>query len=184
MTALTEEQQAAAQQFVDLALEALKDERGVHAETAVAGIARMAGTFLFRSFAFPLPSLQPGQAELSDVANEQGPKLMQILGGVLAHIGGELDASRLGVNRDPAHQPQLDFLSTQKRLEPPFSKTMQAFHLSCVQAAESAAMATAFLIKRCVPLLDPNIAFNIALYGFVEGSKTAPAPITPGSDAA
>ena len=177
MASPTKEQQDAAQQFVGLAIEAFKNERGVHAETAIAGVARMAGTFLFRSFAFPLASVQPGQAVLSDVANEQGPKLIQALGGMLAHIGVTLDRSKLGVNKDPEHRPLLDFLATQKRLEPLFSRAMQALGLSYLQAAESAAIATAMLIKQCVPVLDPNVAFGIAAYGFVEGSKTAPDPV-------
>jgi hypothetical protein len=80
MASPTKEQQDAAQQFVGLAIEAFKGERGVHAETAIAGVARMAGTFLFRSFAFPLASAQLGQAVLSEAANEQGPKLIQALG--------------------------------------------------------------------------------------------------------
>jgi hypothetical protein len=173
----TKEQQDAAQQFVGLAIEAFKNERGVHAETAIAGVARMAGTFLFRSFAFPPSSVQPGQAVLSDAANEQGPKLIQALGNVLAHIGVVLDKSKLGVNKDPEHRPMLDFLATQKRLEPLFSRAMQAPGLSYLQAAESAAIATAILIKQCAPVLDPNLAFGIAAYGFVEGSKTAPDPV-------
>ncbi|HJR12676.1 MAG TPA: hypothetical protein VJ833_02110 [Rhodanobacteraceae bacterium] len=177
MASPTKEQQDAAQQFVGLAIEALKNERGVHAETAIAGVARMAGTFLFRSFAFPLASVHPGQAVLSEAANEQGPKLIQALGNVLAHIGVVLDKSKLGVNKDPEHRPMLDFLATQKRLEPLFSRVMQALGLSCPQAAESAAIATAILIKQCVPVLDPNLAFGIAAYGFVEGSKTAPDPV-------
>lgn len=177
MALLTKEQQDAAQKFVGLAIEAFKSETGVHAETTIAGTARMAGTFLFRSFAFPIVSIQPGQAVLSDAANEQGPKLIQALGNVLAHIGVELDKSKLGANRDPEHQPLADFLATQKRLEPGFSQAMQALGLSYVQAAESAAIATAILIKQCIPVLDPNVAFGIAAYGFVEGSKTAPDPV-------
>jgi hypothetical protein len=95
----------------------------------------------------------------------------------MAHIGVALDKSKLGVNKDPEHRPMLDFLSTQKRLEPLFSRTMQALGLSYPQAAESATIATAILIKQCVPVLDPNLAFGIAAYGFVEGSKTAPDPV-------
>lgn len=177
MASPSKEQQEAAQQFVDLAISALKNDKGVHAETAIAATARMAGTFLFRSFAFPLPSVTPGQAVFSDAANEQGPKLLQILGSVLAHIGIKLDSSKLGTNQDPDHRPQLDFLSTQKPLEPVFSRTMAALNLSYVEAAESAAIATAALIEKCLSVLDPHIAFGIAAYGFVEGSKTAPDPV-------
>lgn len=183
MASPTKELQDAAQQFVGLAIEAFNSERGVHAETAIAGTARMAGTYLFRSFGFPLASVEPGQAVLSDAANEQGPKLIQALGSVLAHIGVSLDKSKLGVNKNSEHQPLLDFLATQKRLEPGFSQVIQALDLSHLQAAESAAIATAILIKQCIPVLDPHLAFGIAAYGFVEGSKTAPDPVVIASNA-
>lgn len=180
----TQEQQDVARQFVGLAIEALTFEGRVHAETAIAGTARMAGTFLFRSFGFPLDSVQPGQAVLSDAANEQGPRLVQVLGHALAHLGVVLDKAKLGTGSGPEHRPQLDFLATQKRLEPGFLRAMEASGLSYVQAAESAAIATAIVIKQCVPVLDPNLAFGMAVYGFVEGSKTAPCPVVLARDAA
>lgn len=177
MAAPTKEQHQAAQQFVDQVIAALKNDRGVHAETTIAATARMAGTFLFRSFAFPLSSAAPGQAVFSDAANEQGPKLVQILGSVLAYLGVNLDQSKLGEKQTPEHQPHLEFLVTQRLLEPLFSRTKDALGLSYVAAAESATVATALLIQKCVPVLDPNVAFGIAAYGFVEGSKTAPDPV-------
>ena len=91
MTSLKQEQISAAQELVNKTIDLLKTDRGVHVETAVAGTARMAGTFLFRSFNFPINSIQPGQAVLSDQANEQGPRLIQVLGGMLSHIGVSLD---------------------------------------------------------------------------------------------
>lgn len=48
--------------------------------------------------------------------------------------------------------------------------------LTPAQAAESAALAVAIIIKLCVEVLDPTTAFGIAAYGFVEGRKTAPEP--------
>lgn len=110
MAAPTKEQHQAAQQFVDQVIAALKNDRGVHAETTIAATARMAGTFLFRSFAFPLSSVAPGQAVFSDAANEQGPKLVQILGSVLAYLGVNLDQSKLGEKQTPEHSHTLSSL--------------------------------------------------------------------------
>ena len=84
-----------AQDFANATIEALNTEQGIHAETAVAGAARMAGTFLFRSFGFPLQDIQPGQVVLSDQANAQGPVLLEILGSVLSQIGIVLDEEEL-----------------------------------------------------------------------------------------
>jgi hypothetical protein len=74
MSSLSQQQKAAAETFVRVVIDALKTDKGVHAETAVAAMARMAGTFLFRSFAFPPSDITPGQAVLSDMANDQGPR--------------------------------------------------------------------------------------------------------------
>jgi hypothetical protein len=178
MGSLSQQQIDAAQEFAGTTIEILKTERGVHAETAIAGTARMAGTFLFRSFNFPLENVKPGQPVLSEAANEQGPELIQILGGVLEHIGVKLDKSQFGQAPNPEHQPLLNFLETQKQLEPKYAGTAKRLGLSLQEAAQSAAVACALLIQQSAEILDPNVAFGIAVYGFIEGSKTAPEPVT------
>ncbi len=177
MAQLSQPQVDAAQEFVAKAIELLNTDQGVHAETIIAASARMAGTFLFRSFAFPLPGVAPGQAVLSERANEQGPQLIAILGGVLTQVGIALDSARLHSQVPQAHQPLRDFLDTQRMFEEPFTSIMQRQGLSYQGAALAAAVATALLIGQCATVLDPHIAFAVAAYGFVEGSKTAPDPV-------
>ncbi len=177
MAQLSQPQVDAAQEFVTRAIDLLKTDQGVQAETIIAASARMAGTFLFRSFAFPLTGVAPGQAVLSEVANEQGPQLIAILGGVLTHVGIALDGARLNGQVPQGHQPLLGFLDTQRILEEPFTSIMRRQGLSYQDAAEAAAVATALLIHQCATVLDPHISFAVAAYGFVEGSKTAPDPV-------
>lgn len=177
MASLTQEQIEAANEFADSIVDALSTERGVHAETAVAAAARMAGTFLFRSFDFSMSNVQPGQVVLSEQANEHGPALIQILGGVLAHIGIDLNKDALGKPPGPEHQPNLEFLETQRRLEPVYRAIATRHGLAPRAAAEAGAVAAALLIGRCAQVLDPGVAFGIAVYGFIEGSKTAPDPV-------
>lgn len=174
-----EDQIKVAQELVAAAIDALKDERGVHAETAIAGTARMAGTFLFRSFGFPLDDAKPGQPVLSEEANNKGPRLMNILGGVLDQMGIAVDSARVAQETPPDHRPRLDFLQTQRSLEPKFAAIVERSDLSLMEASDAAAIATALLITQCKEILDPTIAFGIALYGFVEGTKTFPAPYKP-----
>ena len=178
MSEISETQMDAAEKFSAAAIQLLQDERGVHAETAIAATARMAGTFLFRSFNFPLDDATPGQPVLSEQANEQGPRLMQILGGVLEQMGIVVDQTVISQPTDPEHEPLLGFLETQQKLEPEFSAIMDSFGLSLGEAAEAVAIATAMLIRQCTEVLDPSVAFGIALYGFVEGTKTYPAPLS------
>lgn len=177
MTAITQPQIDAAQAFGNAVIAALQTERGVHAETAIAAAARMAGTFLFRSFGFDLKGIAPGQAVLSEAANTAGPGLIRVLSGALAEIGIALDEQKLGAGQLDANRPALDFLATQARLEPRFAAIRAQHGLSLTEAADAAAIATAFLIHQCARVLDPSAAFGVAVYGFIEGTKTAPGPV-------
>jgi hypothetical protein len=174
---LSKQQIHAAQEFVHTTADALSTNQGVHAETAVAGLARMAGTFLFRSFGFPLSEIQPGQVVLSEVANEKGPVLIDILGSALTQIGVALDEGKLGDESSAKSQPNQSFLETQRLLEPRFIAIQKRYGLAQQEAAEACAVATALLIQDCSQVLDPNDAFNLAIYGFIEGAKTAPDPV-------
>lgn len=176
MNSITQPQIDAAQAFGNAVIAALQTGRGVHAETAVAAAARMAGTFLFRSFGFDLATIAPGQVVLSEEANAAGPGLIRVLAGALAEIGIVLDEQRLGASQLPANRPTLDFLATQARLEPQFAAIRAEHGLSLTEAADAAAIATAFLIHQCARVLDPSAAFGVAVYGFIEGTKTAPGP--------
>jgi hypothetical protein len=174
MASLSPQQIEAAQDFAVTTIAALKTAKGVHAETAVAAAARMAGTFLFRSFNFPAEGVEAGQAVLSDQANEQGPRLVQIAGGVLTELGVVLDDKPVQKGPKDKKRPARDFLETQRKLEPRFAEIAQRLGLSLREAADSAAVATALVIREMAKVLDPNVAFGIAVYGFVEGAKTAP----------
>ena len=165
----------AAREFVNIAIEELSDERGVHAETVIAGVARMAGTFLFRSFGFQLKDAKPGQAVLSEQANEQGPRLVNIAATVLTDAGVELDPNSVSDDSTKGHEPLFDFLITQQRLEPKFDNVRNKLGLSLPQAADAGALASAMLIHQTSQVLDSNVAFEIAVYSFIEGSKTIPA---------
>ncbi len=176
MAALTQQQIAAAEQFADATLDELETADGIHPETAVAAAAGMAGSFLLRSFGFELGHLAPGTAVLSDEANEHGPRLLQILGGVLAHGSVELDREILSRGPDPDRQPRGDFLAGQTALEAAFFAIAARHRLSLREAAEAAAAAAGFLIQQFAEELDPSLAFGIAVVGFIEGAKTAPGP--------
>ena len=179
MAALTQQQIAAAEAFADATLDELETPEGIDPETAVAAIAGMAGSFLLRSFGFELSHLAPGTAVASDEANEQGPRLVQILGGVLAHAGVALDPEILGRGLDPDRLSRLEFLAGQTTLEAAFVAVGARYRLSPREAAEAAAAATAFLIQQFSEELAPSLAFGIAVYGFIEGAKTVPGPAAP-----
>ena len=169
-------QRAAADEIVSAITAALRSDRGVHAETAIAAAARLGGTFLFRSFGFEPTGAKPGSPVLSDAANERGPLLMQTLAAEIAELG--VDASRMNAGDIPdAHHPQLSVTETQARIEAALRSVADKHALSDEHAAHACALAAARLIKMCTGVLDPRVGFALAVYGFVEGSKTMPIPL-------
>jgi len=177
MINLSKQQTDAAQEFATATIETFKLPNGVHPGTVVAATARMAGTYLFRSFGLELPGVQPGQPVLSNEANEQWPLLTQITGDCLVRIGIKIDNAQAGKEVHPKDKPMLEFLETQKKLESIYKPIKERYSFSYQEAAYSVAVGTALMILHAAKFLDPNDAFNIAVYGFVKGAKTAPEPV-------
>ena len=177
MITLSKQQTDAAQEFAQATIDVLKMSQGVHPGTIVAATARMAGTYLFRSLGLKLPGVKPGQFVLSVEANEQWPQLINIAGDCLSKVGIKIDNAQAGKDIDPQHKPMLEFLDTQKKLEPMYAPIKERYGFSYQEAAYSVAVGTALMILHAKKFLDPNMALNIAVQGFVEGSKTAPEPV-------
>ena len=175
MASLEQAQLQAASEFGTAAMKAFDRDGTFPAEIVIGSAARMAGSFLLRSFGLPLTGIQPGSVVLSEQANQQGPRLIQILGAVLENIGVKLDSSRLSASQRTTRGQKASFLETQKALETPFGAIRQKYGLSDGETADAVAVATAVLIKNCASLLDPHVGFGLAVYGFIEGAKTAPA---------
>ncbi len=170
---------AVGREFRTCILEKLTDERGVHAETAVSAAARMAGTFLLRSFDLPIAKLEPGAPVLSDAANAKGPALVELLLFALEQMKIPIDQARAkAANHDGA--ALLTVLQIQERAEVGLTEIKNRHGLDYEGAARAAAFAAAFLVQDTKEVLDPSAAFGIAAYGFVEGAKTVPQKLPEG----
>lgn len=179
MTSLNQSQLQAASEFGTAVMKAFDQDGTFPAEVVIGSAARMAGSFLFRSFELPLTGIQPGSVVLSEQANQQGPRLIQILGGVLEKTGVKIDSSKLSASQRTTKGQKESFLETQEMLEEEFAAIRDKYGLSDGEAADALAVATAVLIKNCSKLLDPHVGFGLAVYGFIEGTKTAPAVSGP-----
>ncbi|WCE05973.1 hypothetical protein [Pseudoxanthomonas sp. JBR18] len=179
---ITEQQNRAAGDFVDLIARRLGSGRAIHPETAIASSARISGSLLLRSFGFDLDSEEPGTVLLSNEANEQGPNLVNLLGAFLARNRVTLDSTMLG--GAPEHrgtQPNLDIQQSLALLQADALQIAARHSLSLRQAAEAAALATGFIVKECVASVGGEVGFNVAAFGFIEGSKTVPPLLNPAS---
>ncbi|HWA17077.1 MAG TPA: hypothetical protein VG817_11620 [Gemmatimonadales bacterium] len=173
---ITEAQVKASGPLADATMQALANDHGIHAETAVSAIARSAGMYLFHSFGLPAAGISPGDPVLSELANERGPLLLHTLQAGLQGLG--LTAGQ--PQRDPleTNPPQLSLLDTQQRLEPRLTPMAAASGFTTEQMAHACALATALMIYRTRSVLDSSVAFGVAAYGVVEGTKTMPIPLS------
>lgn len=183
MASTAEREAAAARQFYAVILEKLTNEKGVHAETAIAGAARMAGTFLMRSFNLPLDNVEPGSPVFSDIANEKGPLLVELLGLSLDQLQMRCDPQKLE-SAPEGYAPMIDLLTTQALLEPAMNQIRESQQLDYEQAARAATITTSLLMRECQQIVDPHTSFKLASYSFVEGCKTAPQRLAPATTSA
>lgn len=182
MTQLSKSQLDAAGPFTDLIANTLGGEgRAVQTETAIASIARLSGSLLLRSFNFDLRKSEPGTVILSDEANIKGPELINIAASIVQRLGLELNATRART-KGRGHVPNLSFLESMTLLQTPAMQICKDHDLTLEQGAQAAAVATGFIVKECARSIDVEVAFNVAVYGVIEGSKTIP-PRVPDGDA-
>lgn len=177
---ITQAQNKAVGEFVDLiASKAGNSGRAVHPETAISSAARVAGSLLLRSFNLRIESASPGTVVLSNEANEKGPQLINIMAAFLSSAGVPLDQALMGGEQaQRGAEPQLSTLQALSLLQADALKIANSNKLSLEEAAQSAALATAFIVKECVRNLRAETGFNVAAFGFIEGSKTVPPPIS------
>lgn len=149
----------------------------LHAETLIASVARMAGSMMYRSFNFE-QAIEPGTAVLSEQANIHGPKLMNVMFATLQQLGNKVGQENLDSEYASAKFSQLTFKESHDRLAPFFLKYCEVAPMSLHDAALGAAIATGILVHDCREVLSAEKGSAIAVYGFVEGTKTAPFPLT------
>jgi len=172
---VSESQHKAAGELVDLVASRVGSGRAVHPETAIASIARLAGSLLLRSFNLNIQALEPGTIILSHEANEAGPQLISITGAMLQRFGLSIDGEKLGGEKTKrGTEPELSVVQSLSLLQEDAMGIVRANGLEFKQAAQAAALATAFIVKECARDIDLETGFNVAAYGFVEGCKTVP----------
>jgi hypothetical protein len=171
---ISEAQNKTAGELVDLIAKRLGSGRAVHPQTAIASSARLAGSLLLRSFNLNIHGVNPGTVILSHEANEQGPQLVNIFGSMLQHFGVQLDPAKLGWDQKYGEGLELTTLQSLSLLQDEAMEIARKNAVPLKESAHAAAIATAFIAKECVKDVGVEAAFNIAVYGFLEGSKTAP----------
>lgn len=173
---ITQEENFAAGELVELIAAKVGDSnRAIHPETAISASARLSGSLLLRSFGLNLDVGEPGSVLLSEEANEQGPILINILGGFLSASNIHIVKENIGSNETQRGEaPRLTTIEALSLLQDEAIDICKRNSLDMQRSAMVAALATAFVVRECSPQIGAETAFNVAIFGFIEGSKTIP----------
>jgi hypothetical protein len=117
-----------------------------------------------------------GAVVLSEQANERGPALLNVVIMMMQEYGLQPDKEKLPDVGNRGEAPKLSVVETQELLDGDLRQIREQYNLSLEDGACACALTTAWLIKKCAPKIGVEVGFNIASYGFIEGSKTVPRP--------
>jgi len=73
-------------------------------------------------------------------------------------------------------------LATQALVETDLDEIRKKHRLTLDQAARAGAIAAAIMVQKCAGVVDPQVGFQVATYGFVEGAKTVPQRLSAASE--
>lgn len=91
---------------------------------------------------------------------------------MLQNYGITIDTGKIG--KVYGDKPNLSYLESMSLIQQDAVYIIQSNGLGYEEAAHSAAMATAFIVKECSTNISCEAGFNTAVYGFIEGCKTVP----------
>ena len=172
------EMDAAAKETYTLLVSRLHSGSSVHIGTLVSAAAWLAGASLYRSFNFKDTMLPPGTvAPVSEEANQEWPRLMNMLLAILKANGLELDQAKFVMDTPEQHKPHKPILEMETELQEPFNQIMRKHGLDYRLGAFAGAIACAYVILKSRLLVDPHITCGLAALGFIGASKTVPPPL-------
>lgn len=170
------------ERLVALVIETLRNDRGVHAETAIAASAVLAGECVLACAGYDTSGLEPGSMITSDVVNQL---LFEAEGQLTvsdyfmnALFGQGIDVSKESWPEaiPDEHQVMLDPMEIVARLRPQALGMFEQVQAEPLERAYAAAQATALLVAHTRRVLDPNIGKALALEAMLRGAKSVPMP--------
>jgi hypothetical protein len=158
---ITKNQNEAVNDIVEMVVNVTGNgSREIDTTEAISSTARLAGSFMFRSFGFKITDAKPGTVMLSEEANIKGPQLVNITHAVLQNFGIQIDNDKMSrVNPKQAVSSFADVIS---KIQIPALEIMKKNDLSYEQMAQSAAIATAFIIQQSNNI-TPEEGFGTAI---------------------
>lgn len=169
---ITDNQNKAVDDIVEMVVSVIgKGSREIDTTEAISSTARLAGSFLFRSFGFKAYDVKPGTVMLSEEANTKGPQLVNITLAVLHNMGVQIDDNKMSNGNQK--NAESNFVDVMGKVQNPALEIMKKNNLNFEQMAQSSAIATAFIIQQSANITTEQ-GFGTAIYHYIEGTKTLP----------
>jgi len=158
---------------------------GIHPGNVLSAAAWLAGTSLYRSFGYP-QSPEPGTVMLSEKANQEFPKLLDLFTYYMLQGGTQIKPEQFILQTPDAFKPQKTILQIQEAHQDDYNAIMKRHNLDYLDGARAGVIVCSMLFNyHCVKRqdLDPRLGAGMIAMGIVTGAKTAPMPLKPESPA-
>jgi hypothetical protein len=150
-----------------------------HVGTVLYAASWLAGTSLYRSMGYR-EKMEPGVVVLSKEVDERIPALMKVFMFLLDKDGVKLKPDEF-VAKIPAELlPRKTLFQVQEQLQDRYNEIMKMHGFDYFEGAKTGAVVCELLVKTSALRrkdLEPRMAASIVSMGFIEGAKTAPAPM-------
>jgi hypothetical protein len=155
--------------------------QGIHPGTVLSAGAWLAGTSLYRSFGYT-QNPEPGTVMLSEKANQQFPKLINLFTYYMVQGGTPIKPEQFILQIPDASKPVKTILQIQEAHQDEYNAIMKRHNLNYLEGARAGIIVCSMLFNyHCVKRqdLNPRLGAGIISMGIVTGAKTVPAPLKP-----
>lgn len=177
--ALQRDRAEAAKEILRIFDRHFRTPQGIHPGTVLSAAAWLAGTSLYRSFGYA-QNPEPGTMMLSEKANQEFPKLLDLFTYYMAQSGAQIKPEQFILQIPEAFKPQMTLLQVQEAHQDEYNAIMKRHNLDYLDGARAGVIACSMLFNyHCVKRqdLDPRLGAGIISMGIVTGAKTAPTPL-------
>ncbi len=159
--------------LVNLVLDGLKTERGVHIETALWAIGSLAGLAMLRDTGIDLSALPTGQVVLVDAVNDLGSQLMGQLGEFCKASGIDPNTGWID-DLSPDHQSHFSTAELNAKFEPLAIASCEANSIPSSSRAMVTGLAAIRLLHMGAQSLNPEVGKALLINAIQTGAKTVP----------
>lgn len=149
-----------------------------HAGTVLSVAARLAGTSLFR--AIHKKEIEPGVVVLSEEANQEYPKLLNLFAYYAKQNGLDVMSRPLVTQFPEGDKPRMELAEVQAEYQDQYNAIMQKHGLDYLDGARAGMIVCSMVFQyhsMKVKDIDPFVGTGLIAMGVIEGAKTAPPPL-------